>query len=90
MKKWTDNETEYLAKNYEYGNVDEIAKKLRKSKNSIYAKANLLGLKKALREEDRDYYAEWWENIQVLNKIRIKLGKAPIPESKNPYGEAVR
>lgn len=86
MKKWTYNELEYLRKNYPKGNIDKIAKKLNKSKNAIYAKANVLGIKRDLRgDEDRDYYAEWWENVQVLNKIRSVFGMEPIPESKNPY-----
>lgn len=86
MKKWTFCELEYLRKNYPKGNVDKIAEKLNKSKNAIYAKANVLGLKKDLLSDmDKDYYAEWWENIQVINKIRSVFGMEPISESKNPY-----
>lgn len=90
-KRWSDGEIKYIRLNYGEESIGDIAKKLGRSENAVYIKATLLklGTRDFGRKKDIDDYAIWWENNQILNKIRIKLGKPIVPDSANPYGGGI-
>lgn len=46
LKKWTDEEIEFLKKHYPYEDTDYIAETLNRTSHSIYNKAMRLGIKK--------------------------------------------
>jgi hypothetical protein len=71
MKKlWTKNEISFLKENYIFYTVEELSKKLNRSKISVASKMHLLRLKKT-----------WNENEDKI--LREKYGKMPYDKYKN-------
>lgn len=62
MARWTDEEICYLAENYKQIEVSEIAKKLNRSKSSVYHRAKIIGLAEVEEHfsEDEDIYLEYF------------------------------
>ena len=57
--EWTDNELDFIKKNYNILSYKEIARTLDRSYNAVALKINRLGLKRDLMQYNRNYF----ENI---------------------------
>ena len=72
IKKWTNQEIEFINNNYKILSVNEIAEKLERSKKCVRAKIERLGIK--LLELERTKAAIWTtEDIEFLKKNHLKL-----------------
>lgn len=63
-KQWTDNEIEYLKKNYQSKTYKELSQILNRSKSAINLKMKQLGLKKSKYTYNHDYF----ESIDTSEK----------------------
>ncbi|WP_312908702.1 hypothetical protein [Tissierella praeacuta] len=77
-RKWNDDEIQYLKDNYGTKNIEEIEKKLKRSRNSIFKKAkrlNLTNTMKKWKEEDINYLIEKWGH-EPMEKISKQLNRS--------------
>lgn len=102
IKKWTNEEKDYLVENYSEMNIEDIAEVLNRSKGSIKSKAHLLNLtkknltdlwtheeEKYLKENINNYYND--ELCKKLGKsqanLRQKVDELFSPEEMNERGK---
>lgn len=64
-KRWTEEEKQFLIKNYEFGLTKEIAVKLNRSESSLHKIANELGLEK------KQYHRKSFYDAKLANLICI-------------------
>lgn len=82
-KKWTEEEKEYLIKNYRKKRIAEIASHLKRSYSSVYAR--VYGLDISDNAKWREEYKKWELINKILNTLRQAKGLPLVAASENPY-----
>ncbi|WP_432405867.1 hypothetical protein [Wukongibacter sp. M2B1] len=92
-QRWDKIEIQYLIDNFEFKDIEIIAKELNRTKNSVYKKAMRIGLTKRVRrwtEEELEFLIKCWgkysrEKIaQKLNRSSISIKKKAVELKLGP------